>query len=138
MGKVKSKIINLNGEYYIKIEKQLMDYLGFSEQDEIEFEPKKLFEINRENIDNRNEVKVKIVDTCFKYGVATLSTKDRHLFPNDRHPFVLEIDNKDYVKHVASLKIAMKDFFGSHQGLKEKEYIKIKILEPLERYKLVY
>ena len=138
MGKIRSTIKKMDNSYYNKVEKQLLDYLGFGEGDEIEFEPRKVFQIKKEALSQINEVKIKLTDTCFNYGVSTLSTKDRPLFPEDKHPFILEIDNKDHIKHVASLKIAMKDFFDAHQELREKDYIRIKILEPFERYKLEY
>jgi len=85
-----------------------------------------------------NGIRIKMIPTCFKYGVATLSTEDRKLFPQDRHPFLLEIDGKLKTKHVASLKIAMKDFFDRHPELEEKEYITIKVVKSFEEYKLVY
>ncbi len=138
MRNVKSEIIKLEGKYCIPIEKQLLDFLGLKEGDEIEFEPKKIFELPKELIDATKEIKIKMVDTCFKYGVATLSTKDRKFFPEDKHHFLMEIDGKLQRKHVASLKIAMKDFFDNHSKLEDKEYITIKIIRPFEEYKLVY
>lgn len=96
------------------------------------------FQLSEKVIDSNDEVKIKMIDTCFKYGVATLSTKDRHIFPKDKHPFLLQIDGKLKRKHVASLKIAMKDFFDNHPELEEKEYIIIKVIKPLEEYKLIY
>lgn len=138
MGKIKSKIIKLDEENYLKIENQAMDILGLREGDVVEFEPKKVFEMPKEIIEATKEIKIKMNDTCFNYGVATLSTSDRKFFPEDKQPFLMEIDGKIQRKHVASLKIAMKDFFDRHKELKEKEYIKIKVIEPYERYKLVY
>lgn len=92
-----------------------------------------------ENINNLDsEARIKIIDTCFKYGPITISTKDRHLFPRDKHPFFLEIDGKLKTKHVASMKIAMKNFFERHPELEEKEYITIKVVKPFEEYRLVY
>ncbi|MBI2136716.1 hypothetical protein HYU06_06620, partial [Candidatus Woesearchaeota archaeon] len=58
----------------------------------------------------------------------------------ERAKKLLEIDGKLKTKHVASLKIAMKDFFDSHIELKpedgEEKYITIKIIKPFEEYKL--
>ena len=83
-------------------------------------------------------IRIKMIPTCFEYGVATISSKDRHFFPRDKHPFFLEIDGKLKTKHVASSKIAMKDFFDRHSELEEKEYITINVIKPFEEYKLVY
>ena len=90
------------------------------------------------DVDTKKDIKIKLIPTCFKYGVATLSTEDRKLFPQDRHPFLLEIDGKLKTKHVASLKIAMKDFFDRNSELEEKEYITIKVIKPFEEYRLAY
>ena len=122
----------------IRLHKQLLDHLGLKEGDEVEFELRKVFRLDEESIDTKKDVKIKLIPTCFNYGVATLSTEDRKLFPQDRHPFLLEIDGKLKPKHVASLKIAMKDFFDRHSELKEKKYITIKVIKPFEKYKLVY
>ncbi|MEI8348720.1 MAG: hypothetical protein WCI77_01065 [Candidatus Omnitrophota bacterium] len=139
MRKIISTIVKINQEYYIPFNKQLMDYLGYQENDEIEFEPRKPFKINEDMpILSAGSIKVKLVDTCFNWGVSTLSTKDRKYFPPDRQEFILNIDGQDEVKHVASLKIAMKSFFNQHPELKNKEYISIKIIEPYKKYKLIY
>ena len=138
MGKIQATIEKNDGSYIIELHKQLMDHLGLKEGDEVEFELKKVFQFEKEALDTSRDVQIKITPTCFKYGVATLSTEDRKLFPQDRHPFLMEIDGKIKTKHVASLKIAMKDFFDRHSELEEKEYITIKIVKPFEEYKLIY
>lgn len=138
MGKIRSRIEKIGQSYKIEISPQLVEYIGLKEGDEIEFEPKKVFELTKEVLDTRKEVKIKLIATCFRYGVSTISTKDRALFPPDRHPFILEINGRDYVKHVASHKIAMKDFFDRNSELEGKEHITIEIIEPFEKYKLVY
>lgn len=92
-----------------------------------------------ESISNSDsEARIKLIDTCFKYGPITISAKNRHLFPRDKHPFFLEIDGKLKTKHVASMKIYMKDFFDRHSELEGKEYMTIKIVKPFEEYKLTY
>ena len=138
MGKVRARIEKINESYIIELHKQLMDHLGLKEGDEVEFELRKVFQLEEEMIDTKKDIKIKLIPTCFKYGVATLSTEDRKLFPQDRHPFLLEIDGKLKTKHVASLKIAMKDFFDRHHELKEKKYIIIKVVKPFEEYKIAY
>src|SRR3989338_8780323 len=138
MGKIRAKIEKIDKSYIIELHKQLMDHLGLKEGDDVEFELKKVFQLEREALDTIKDVQIKITPTCFKYGVATLGTEDRKLFPHDRHPFLMEIDGKIKTKHVASLKIAMKDFFDRHSELEEKEFITIKIVKPFEEYKLIY
>ena len=142
MGKIRARIEKIDQSYIIEIPKMLLDYIGLKEDDEIELEIKKFFQLEEKTIDTKKDVKIKLIPTCFDYGVATLSTEDRKLFPQDKHPFLLEIDGKLKTKHVASLKIAMKDFFDRHRELKpeddEEKYITIKIIKPFEEYKLVY
>lgn len=136
--KIKAVIKKVGEAYVIGIQEQLLDYLGLKEGDEVEFEPKKVFKLAEKVTGSEGEARIKLIDTCFNYGVATLSVKDRHLFPHDHNPFLLEIDGKLERKHVASLKIAMKPFFDRHPELRGKEYITIKVVKPLEEYKLVY
>ena len=138
MGKIRARIEKIDESYIIELHKQLMDHLGLKEGDEVELEIKKFFQLEEEAIDAKRDIKIKMIPTCFRYGVATLSTEDRKLFPQDNHPFLLEIDGKTKTKHVASLKIAMKDFFDRHPELEEKEYITIKVVKPFEEYKLMY
>ena len=138
MGKIRARIEKIDQSYIIEIPKMLLDYIGLKEGDEIELEIKKFFQLEEKTIDTKKDVKIKLIPTCFDYGVATLSTEDRKLFPQDKHPFLLEIDGKLKTKHVASLKIAMKDFFDRHPELEEKEYITIKVIKPFEEYQLVY
>ena len=138
MGKIRARIEKIDESYLIEIPKMLLDYIGLKEGDEVELELKKFFQLEDKTIDIKKDVKIKLIPTCFDYGVATLNTEDRKLFPQDKHPFLLEIDGKLKTKHVASLKIAMKDFFDRHSELKEREYITIKVIKPFEEYKLVY
>ena len=142
MGKIRARIEKIDESYIIEISKMLLDYIGLKEGDEVELELKKFFQLEEKTIDTKKDVKIKLIPTCFDYGVATLSTEDRKLFPQDKHPFLLEIDGKLKTKHVASLKIAMKDFFDRHRELKpeddEEKYITIKIIKLFEEYKLVY
>lgn len=138
MGKIRARIEKIDKGYVIELHKQLMDHLGLKEGDEVEFELKKVFQLEEEAIDTKKDVKIKLIPSCFRYGVATLSTEDRKSFPQDRHPFLLEIDGKLKTKHVASLKIAMKNFFDRHPELEGKKYIIIKVIKPFEEYKLCY
>ena len=142
MGRIRARIEKIDESYIIELHKQLMDHLGLKEGDEVEFELKKIFKLEEEAIDTKKDIKIKLIPTCFNYGVATLSTEDQKLFPQDRHPFLLEIDGKSKTRHVASLKIAMKDFFDKHRELKpgegEEKYITIKVIKPFEEYRLMY
>ncbi|MBI2581405.1 hypothetical protein HYV85_06425 [Candidatus Woesearchaeota archaeon] len=131
-------IKKVGGAYVIGIQEQLLDYLGLKEGDEVEFEPKKVFKLAERVTLSEGEARIKLTSTCFNYGVATLSVNDRHLFPHDHNPFLLEIDGKLEKKHVASLKIAMKPFFDRHPELRERKHIMIKVVKPLQEYKLVY
>ena len=138
MGKIRARIEKIDESYIIEIPKMLLDYIGLKEGDEVELELKKFFQLEEKVIDTQRDIKIKMIPTCFNYGVATLSTEDRKIFPPDNHPFLLEIDGKQKTKHVASLKIAMKDFFDRHPELEGKEYITIKVIKPFEEYKLIY
>jgi hypothetical protein len=138
MPKIRSKISEIEKKYYIEIEKQLLDYLGLKRGDDVEFDLRKAFTFADRIIDENSEAKVKLIPTCFEWGAITLRTRDRHLFPNDKHPFLLEVDGKLEKRHVASMKISMGEFFYRHEELKKKDFMIIKIIKPFEEYKLEY